>query len=249
MFTISVKDDMQRVLRQLSNFDRRQVPFVIAKALTATAKDAKADLVAVLPRVFDNPTPYTMNSIYFTTASKQNLTAIVGIKDQATSGTPAAKYLQPEITGGGRRIKRIERFLTGKGILPAGMAVVPVKDAQLDAYGNVKRADYGKIISRLSKQSASAAAGKRTRRTKTGAGGKLFVNVPGVNGGSKHLAAGVWERTSFAQGSSIRPLLLFVEIPRYRARFDFTGTVGNTVRKQFQQRLNEAMQFAIATSR
>lgn len=249
MFTVSVKDDMQRVLRQLDNFDRRQVPFVIAKALTATAQDAKKDLVAVLPRIFENPTPYTMNSIFVSGANKQRLEAIVGFKDTASNGTPAAKYLQPEITGGGRRIKRIERYLSGKGILPNGMAVVPAAGAQIDAYGNVKRADYGKIISRLARQSNAATTGKRTRRTKTGSGGQLFVNIPGRKGSNPKLPAGVWERTSFAQGSAIKPMLLFVEIPRYRARFDFTGTVTKTIRQQFQQRLNEAIELAIATSR
>lgn len=250
MFSISVKDDMQRVLRQLDNFDRRQAPFVIAKALTATARDAKSDLVAILPRVFDNPTPYTMNSIYTQTATKQKLESVVGIKSQGSGGTPAAKYLQPGITGGQRRIKRIERFLTGKGILPTGMAVVPARDAQLDAYGNVRRADYGRIISRLNKQSAAATSGRKTRRTKTGSGGQLFVNIQGSSkGNNKNLASGIWERTSFARGSAIKPLLLFVEIPRYRARFDFTGTVAKTVRSNFQQRLNEALQYAIATTR
>lgn len=249
MLSISVQDDIKQVLRKLDTFDKRQMPFAIAKALTATALEAKKDLIAVLPRVFDKPTPYTLNSTYIVGAKKQKLEAVVGFKDQATSGTPAAKYLQPEITGGGRRIKRIERFLTSKGILPDGMAVVPVKGAQLDAYGNVKRTDYGRIISRLSKQAASAATGKRTRRTKTGAGGKLFVNVAGQKGSIPNLADGVWERTSFAMGSAIKPVLLFVSIPNYRARFDFKGTVIKSVRQNFQTKFNEAIEQAQATAR
>lgn len=237
MITISVKDDMMRVLKKLDALSRRQIPFIVARALTDTARDAKKDLVAIMPRVFDNPTPYTLNSIYVTSANKQTLEAVVGIKDQASKGTPAAKYLQPEITGGGRRIKRVERLLSGKGILPAGMAVVPVKDTALDSYGNVKRSEYGSIIRRLEKQSISKASGKRTRKTKNGT---LFVP-----NSSSTLAPGVWQRN----GVGIRPLLLFVQVPKYRARFDFAGTVSKTVRSTFQKRLDEAIAFALATSR
>lgn len=249
MLTVSVKDNIKQALRGLANFDTRQIPFVVAKALTNTAQDAKKDLVAVMPRVFDRPTPYTLNSLYVSPARKQRLEAVVKLKDEAFKGTPASKYLAPAISGGDRNIKRVERLLTGRGILPAGMAVVPGSGAQLDQYGNISRGQYSKILSQLkantdSYQNETAASRKRKgSRAKTQ--GRYFVAAPG---GGK-LPLGVWARFGFSKGSAIKPVLLFVDIPKYRKQFDFFGVVQNTIRQKFTDHLDEAMRYALATSR
>jgi len=247
MFTVSVKDDIKQALRKLDNFSPRQIPFVVAKALTNTAQNSKKDLIDVMPRVFDRPTPYTLNSLYVKPATKQSLEAIVKLKDDTYKGTPASKYLGPQIFGGNRNIKRFERLLTGRGILPAGMAVMPAAGAELDQYGNMKRGQFSKILSQLQAntdfyQNETAASRKRKGRKVTS---RYFVGAPG---GGK-LPLGIYARYGFAQGSAIKPVMLFVEVPKYRNRFDFQGIVVSTIKRKFSDNLTEAMQFALNTSR
>jgi hypothetical protein len=247
MFTVSVDSNIKQALRKLDNFDRRQMPFVIAKALTATAKDSQAAIIGALPRVFENPTPYTLNGTYVKTATKQRLEATVKLKDESFKGTPANKYLGPSIFGGQRNVKRVERLLTARGILPAGMSVVPGDAAQLDAYGNMTRGQFSKILSQLKANTdryQNETTASRKRKSKTSRG-RYFAGAPA---GGK-LPQGVWERTSFAKGSAIRPILIFVNVPSYRKQFDFFGLVNQTIRNKFEQRLVEAMQYAMATSR
>lgn len=247
MFTVSVDSDIKQALRLLDNFDRRQIPFVVAKALTKTAQDSQRAIKEAMPRVFENPTPYTLNGTFVKPATKQRLEATVKLKDESFKGTPANKYLGPSIFGGQRNIKRVERLLTGRGILPAGMSVVPGEGAKLDQYGNISRGQFSKILAQLKAntdrhQNESIASRKRKSR-KTAA--RYFAGAPA---GGK-LPEGVWERTSFARGSAIKPILLFVNVPSYRKQFDFFGLVNSTIRTKFEQRLREAMDFAIATSR
>lgn len=247
MFTVNVDSDIKQALRRLDNFDRRQIAFVVAKALTATAKDSQEAIRDAMPRVFEKPTPYTLNGTYVKPATKMNLEATVKLKDESFKGTPANKYLGPSIFGGQRNIKRVERLLTGRGILPAGMSVVPGEGAKLDAYGNMTRGQFSKILSQLKAntdqyQNESAASRKRKSRKSAA---RYFAGAPA---GGK-LPAGVWERTSFARGSAIKPILLFVNVPSYRKQFDFFGLVNQTIRNKFDQRLREAMEYAMATSR
>ncbi len=247
MFTVSVKDDIKSALRRLDNFDRRQIPFVIAKALTATAQDSQTAIKQALPRVFDNPTPYTMNGTFVKSATKARLEATVKLKDESFKGTPANKYLGPSIFGGQRNVKRIERLLTGRGILPAGMAVVPGEGAKLDAYGNMSRGQFSKILSQLKANTdryQNETVASRKRKSKNSKG-RYFAGAPA--GG--RLPEGVWERTSFARGTAIKPVLIFVNVPSYRKQFDFFGLVDKTIKSKFEQRLIEAMRYAMATSR
>ena len=235
MIVVSVKDDIQALKKRLGAFDSRQIPFVIAKALTNTAQDAKKSLREQLPRVFDRPTPYTLNSLYVAPASKQRLEATVKLKDQAGGkGTPANKYLAPSIFGGVRNVKRVERLMSAKGILPDGMTIAPGSGAKLDSYGNLARSQYGAIISQLGGQSIAATKRKRKQAA------RFFV--PGE---TSKLTPGVWAR----EGAGIKPVVFFVSVPQYRKQFDFFGDINKTIQARFGQNLTAAMDYALATSR
>lgn len=247
MFTVSVKDNIKDVVRKLGAWDSSQIPFATAKALTRTAQDASKNLKQTIAHSFDRPTPYTLNSLYVSPATKQRLEATVKLKDDTSKGTPANKYLAPSIWGGQRNIKRVERLLSARGILPAGMSVVPGSGAKLDQYGNVSRGQYSKILAQLQAnndvyQNESIASRKRKAKKSSG---RYFVGQPG--GGKS--PAGVWERTSFSKGSAIKPVLLFVKTPSYHKQFAFFETVEKTIHNRFETNFREAMQQAIATKR
>jgi hypothetical protein len=149
---ISVSHDLAALTGTLTRAQKEQLPFAIALALTETGKDVKDAAVAEMTRVFDRPTPFTLNSLFLKAATKQRLQAIVWFKDFAPKGTPAAEYLAPEIYGGGRRDKRSERLLQARGLMPRGWRLVPGVGLKLDQYGNISRADMVKILSALNAQ-------------------------------------------------------------------------------------------------
>ncbi|MDA8230162.1 MAG: hypothetical protein M0006_02365 [Magnetospirillum sp.] len=123
---IRIKVDAKALERQLDDFARKQVPFATAKALTATAKMVQGAEKSAIRKIFDNPTPFTVNAVVVRPATKASLQAAVLVKDIA------AAYLEPYEDGG-------DHYLGGKrGLL------VP-KNVSVNQYGNLPRAALARL--------------------------------------------------------------------------------------------------------
>lgn len=224
---------------------RTQAPAELAKALTFTAERVQARLREEIAKTFDSPTEYTLNSLRKKTAIASNLTAYVWVKDEAgKGGTPAIRFLGPEIYGGLRGQKGFERGLQGAGILPAGWIAVPSKAVQLDANGNVPRSLYRQVLSQLRVQRVGGhesrtggAADDKKKRAKTIArqGGEFFAGRPGGKG-SKH-PLGIWFRQGISfddhKQSIVSPIFIFLEKAKYNKRFRFFEVAQEAVDKHF----------------
>lgn len=222
-FVVKGKEELFANFRE---FSERRAAAAIATALTRTALDVKRGLLQQLPKVFDRPTPYTLNSLYTRPATAQRLQASVYFKDDAAAsnqGTPATKYLMPEVTGGQRRTKRFEVALQAAGALPKGWFTVPGAGANIDRYGNLTA---GQIIQILSQLRITMLSGftrnmsfdaRKAIAAQRRAGGRFFVVPPGV----KTLAPGIYMRELI--GRNITPVVIFVRQANYKARFDFDG--------------------------
>jgi hypothetical protein len=259
--------NISQVLTTFDRVKRDQVPFALAKALTRTVGKAKQREQEGIRDSFDRPTRYTLNSVYSTPATKAKLEATVGIKDGlATSkGTPASKYLAPEVYGGGRRVKRFERALLAAGLmLPGYYAVVPSKGswaAKIDAYGNIPASFVVRLLSYLQAFSEVGSKANMTRanreklakikRSKKGyktiGGVVYFVSYgPGRN---QHLPAGIWAKRG-THGADVAPVILFVkDAPTYRPRFRFYGIAEQSIRNNFNRYFQESLAQAMATDR
>lgn len=246
MITISVKHDLDDLVRKLK-VRADQVPFATAVALTRTAQIAQARIENAFPEVFDRPTPYTMKALYLKPATKTRLEALIKLKDDAGKGTPAAKYLLAQITGGRRRYKRLESALYARGILPEGYYAVPGQGAQMDAYGNMNRGQVVKVLSALG--AAERVSGFMANRTE--ASKKRRKNLPEyfVAPVGGHLYPGVYQRFKFAMGSAIKPILVFVKPPEYKKRLPFQEIVSRTVDTEFPYEFEKAARAAMATAR
>lgn len=242
---ISIKDDLEKLKRQLTAIEREQLPFAASLSMNITAKSAKSDEIEEMKRVFDRPTPFTLNSLYIKPSTKTDLRVTLGLKDDVFKGTPANKYLGAEVYGGERRMKRFERALQARGYLPAGMVAVPGAGAKLDAYGNISRAQVVQILSALRAFGEQGYFANRAY-TRKGAGkrAEFFVGRPG--GGRGPL--GIWQRTSFAVGSSVKPVLIFVRSTPYRVRFRFFDVARATFEREWAKQFAYALQFALSTS-
>ncbi|MPS27573.1 MAG: hypothetical protein E2576_11070 [Alcaligenaceae bacterium] len=266
--SIGLRSNIDRIMAETAQAARQHLPFATARALTRVAGEIKVAERAEMARKFDRPTSYTLNSLYVRPATKQNLVARVWLKDDTSKGTPATKYLLPQVEGGGRNGKRFERALQSRGVLPKDWYAIPGDAAQLDAFGNMAASQIRLLLSYF--QAAEATAGYKgnmtARRKAAIAKGNAKRGVRGVvyfvsygkgmrsgdgswkHGRMQHLPAGIWQRTSFgAWGSAIKPVMLFVRRAAYRRRFDFYGVATRIAAARFEAVFRESLRDAMGS--
>lgn len=245
---------LKEVIANIEGLARTQIPYAAMKALNKVSQDVKDAEVKQMSQSLDRPTPYTLNSLYIKYATKANLSSELGYKDKSQSGkgNPAANWMQPEVEGGKRNAKRFEVALQRIGVLPKGMYVVPGAACQLDAYGNIPAGLIVQILSYFQalgeqgyrgnmKPEKIAALAKGSKRTKT-MGFEYFVSYgKGTWSGRQHLPAGIYKRIGFAQGSAIKPIMMFVKAPSYQKRFPFYEIAQKTINQMLLPRFDEAL--------
>lgn len=233
-----VAEGVEQAKAELARYEK-QIPFATALGLTRTAEIAKRAIEDEMRNVFDRPTRWTLNSLRLFPAKKDNLQARVWMKNEADKSVPATRWLNPQIEGGARQDKRVEKLLRDRGILPAGKYVVPGRDAKLNSFGNLGRGQIQKLLSGLGAQfdkyqnstdSARSAANKRA----------FFVLGRGDN------AVGIAQRTG---KRSVKLILAFVSRPRYSQRLDFYGVGERVVTENLNREFAKALQQALATAR
>lgn len=259
MVTIDIRNNFPSVKRLLGE-QQRQMPFAVALALTRTAQDVRKAEQAEMRSVFDRPTPFTLNALFVKPATKVTLTAEVWVKD---SERPK-HYLLPQISGGDRALKRFEQLLVQRGVMRAGERAVPGGGATRDSYGNVSRGQIVKILSQLqafnlagATANASTAKRSKTKRAReayfvsTGVGTHPFGGRSWSKGRMKQtLPRGVWVRKPHGVlGSTVSPVLLFVNKATYRKRFKFEEVALSTISRVLPGHLDAAMARALATAK
>ena len=238
---ISIKSDIDKLKKDLTTLQKKQIPAATQWALNGTAKKVKAAEQREIKRVFNSPTRFTVNSLWIKWARKSKLEALVKLKDEAYKGNPAAKYLQSEIEGGARRHKGFEKLLIAKGQMPRNMYAIPSRTIKKNQYGNVSNGVIQKILSGLSSQrDVYQNARKGSSRSKTL--GKYFAGIVG----STH---GIWDVARLHKG---QPALLFLFVtgaPNYRKRFDFQRVAQKTIKTVFTREFDKSLKKALATAR
>jgi hypothetical protein len=245
MLAININDNgtVQAAINALTDLQRRQLPFASARAITKTAIQAKAELREEMARVFDRPTPFALNSLRIQSATKTRLEARVWLKDEwsvGSKGTPATKYLAPEIFGGGRGQKSMERALHQAGILPSGMVCVPAINAELDAYGNLPPGQIVQMLSSLGVMQDIWARQTRRSMRRHRTPSEFFVMTQ-----RNHVPFGIYRR----KGSVVKPFIHFVKAPRYQPRFEFFDVAQKVVDRDLARNFNESMRQALETAR
>ncbi len=242
MITLDVKTDIAQALAKFAKLEPRQLPFIVSVAMNRTMRRIKDDERKEMARVFDRPTPFTLNSLATQVATKQKLEASIRLKDFAGKGVPASKYLAPEIYGGKRPYKRFERALAAAGLLPDGLYAVPAQGVVLDAYGNLKGSYLTRILSylRASSDPTQNRATRQRRKTK-GKPQQFFA----ITDASHRLPMGIYERS----GGRIHMVIAYVKAPTYTERFKFYQVGQETTSRYLVEELRIAAAQALATSR
>jgi hypothetical protein len=247
---VSIQNNFPDVAQRLRLLGR-QAPFVAAVSLTRSVKDGQAAIKEEAPRAFDRPTSYTLNSTFLKPATKTRLEARVWVKDQAFGkGTPADRFLLPEIYGGMRGQKGMERLLQSNGMMKSGWYAIPAAGAQIDGNGNVKRSQIVQILSQLKLQrgagSESRASGStRSNRTIARQGVTYFVLAKKHRG----LEPGIYLKRKFGHGSAVRPVFIFVPSVLYRPRLRFHEVGEKRIRDRFPVHFDTEWTKAVAQAR
>ena len=262
MMTINVTTNFSQVTAALATA-RKQVPFAMALALNRTGEAAIKEVQQDMRAQFDRPTPYFMRSLRLIRASKaqSKIEATVWFKDKtARSINGEDSIVLPHVFGGDRQLKPMELRLQSAGLLPVGWRVVPGGGADLDSFGNMSRGQVSQLLNVLNtyKEAGYNKANDATRarlargNVKKGTYGFVYwVNPALRRNGTKgsHLPPGVYKRVATAFGSSLKPVLIFVNRTRYKKRLDFFGIVGRSVSKNFGREFDVAFGRALSTAR
>lgn len=247
---INIQNNFPQVAARLQELGR-QAPFVAAVTLTRSMQDAQAAIKSEAQRAFDRPTAYALNGTFLKPAKKTDLEARVWVKDNvASKGTPADRFLLPQIYGGSRGQKGMERLLQRSGLMQSGWYAVPAAGAQLDGNGNVKRGQITQILSQLKLQRGAgfesrATGSARSNRTIARQGVTYFALAKPHRG----LQPGIYLKRKFAHGSAVKPVFIFVSSVQYRPRLRFFEVGTATVNAQFPRHFETAWRRAVATAR
>lgn len=238
MITIKL-EGFNELKSKLGDLARNQLPFALAKTLTATAKGIETRLQAEMASVFKSPSPYVKRATFVQPASKSNLSAVVGIKDMKPSGGTAPSVLLKEhFTGGLRGHKPFEKALEAMGAMPAGYRAIPASGMKLDSYGNPSKRMIVEMLGALrSSMSIWKWRGKKARLV-----GYFVIQV----GDKSHLHPGVYYRPN---RGALLCMFIFVQQAAYRKAINLDQLAVDVVAKKLQGNFEVAFANAVETAR
>jgi hypothetical protein len=220
-------DKLNRIFRDLE-----QHPSIMRKAITFALDDTAEGLrqaeVMEMEVVFKSPRKYTLGSLYAVKARGDNsLKAGLAWKEFGGS-IPAYKYIAPNVFGGGRRMKRHELALQGKGILPEGSMTAQGRSYPKDDSGDITGGQYTRMLAELDAL-PNTPGGQKSKTKKRADSMRFFVYKPK----GAQFPVGIAE----PNGDGIRIMLRFIQPPTYKPIFDYYGVADDYVRINFPKQL------------
>ncbi len=252
MTTVQIRVDTRQA-QALFATARSQVPFALAKTLTALAGDGKDHLVAKLPSAFDRPTAFTLRGVFTKRAEKATPVAEVYFPESdPAQGKGLREYIRPGARGASQRSqKRTEFLLTKMGYLPAGWVLTPgsYTRGKLDGFGNVPGSYYKQVIRSLGIKNTKGppkppSRASQARAAKLGVASEFFAVAPGANTSGKNggwLPSGIYRRAG-PGGKRLVQYFKFSARARYRARINVLAEVQGAVQQNAQRRWGEAVE-------
>lgn len=224
--------------RSLNNLKTSQLPFAAANALTQAAHKVREAERVEMQRVFDRPTPFTLNAFQVVPARKNNLVAEVRYKD--VMPYTGKHFLEVQAEGGPRPMTGFERLLSRADIGAGDFAgVIPARTATRDAYGNWSGGERQRVLSALQAQRDTFQNTTDRSRRRNARRAEYYV---GKRGGM----TGVFR----SQGDEDTLILVFLRrSPLYQKRFDFYGVARRTMAEVYPSLFATALQRAMATAR
>ncbi len=237
---MDIRSNVREFMRSLSAVEREQLPFAMSLAINMTADQVIRDNQGEMQSRLDRPTRFTLNSQRKTFATRRNPSSTISFKRFST-GTSPGVYMRAIIEGGPRGQKAFELAMERKGLLDRGMRLVPGRDARPNAYGNLTRATYTRIIRGAGP--SNTRTGRQMPRVQ-GSGAGTYFTVTARD--SSALPPGVWQRMASGR---LRQILRAVPSASYSKIFDWPELSAQSARKRFPFNMERAMAQALRTAR
>lgn len=210
---------LPRVLANLTEYGKNQIPFAVSLMLNDTARDVQAAESRGVTETFDRTKPFTRNAFAVSYSNKNNLVARVFAKDIQS------RYLKPQVEGGRRDFKTFEERFAATG---RPKVALPGAAAKLDQFGNITKAQIKKI-----------ARDMNTNETAK----RFFKGVPKGLGKPD----GIYARVN--ENHKIVPLMVFATDAQYEKRFKFSEIGHATVTEQYEKNMRAAWERAIRSAK
>jgi hypothetical protein len=208
--------ELDGLVKQLERLNERGISFATGRATNNVAFKIRDGWKERAAEVFDRPTRFTSHSALVRRATRANPFARVFIRDEAGEGIAPQVYLQQQVLGGERRLKRHESALRSMGLLPTGFRAVPGNGLRLDRHGNVPGRTIKAILDELSKAPNTGDRGLFALRA---AHGKLLP--------------GIYRRRQKRAGERfVTPLIIFVKAGRYTPRLEIFDYARDVMRRE-----------------
>ena len=226
----------------------KQAAYAASRALTTTAYAINDRLKKDMASTFKGgATAYTLRAFSVTKADKATLTATVALRTD-TQGAALAynKALGHLFTGGPRKYKKLEGWLRGRRLLPAGLTIAPGAGMPVDSYGNMRRAALTEMLGVIGAQLTNLQVYRRTGAGKAQKAVGYFVILPGSKGGHH---PGIYKRMQTGTSSAITPMVLYVNPANYRKFIDLDKLGREVVAQKFQPAFDAELARALANAK
>jgi len=189
---IKVSINSREVRKMLATYPK-QAKRALEISLDKTAYEIRDAVKSEMKRVFDRPTPYTLNSLKVTRTKNHNMKAYVWFKDPERM---SQHYLVPQVEGGTRKYKGFERAL-------GDQMFVPGKGAKMTPFGNIQPGQIRQILSvlKLAERAGGYQANITAKSAKRNSKQRDFVYL--MNGSGK-LPPGIYERVATTKRVALR---------------------------------------------
>lgn len=244
---------IEEATKRLTRIEKKQIPFATSLAINSLLGSLSSGTGGLpkrgvlqkqktaMRKQLHKPLPYTVNA-FFVRSSRKDKTPVegfIGFREFSGKGTPAHKYLTPNIQGGKRRQKRHEVRLKQIGVLGSNQGTAPGRDAQVNARGNLSGAFYTRTLAAVGALGGDSSTARSRKRNRSVRGHYIAYK-----GGR---AVGIRRRAN-GQARSLQ-LLNFINLPTYRAIYDYEGVARDFVRRSGSSRFVKALKFALRTAK
>lgn len=243
---IEIEFDAEKIIGQITELQKVQIPRAGAIALNAAAYAATQELKEQAKNRFNNPVPLTYNSFLYKKAEPENLQAKVFIRDDVPKGNSPSRYLLPQIYGGIHYRTRFQRALgytvdpdNGGPILAPNRIMVPTGSqfVRRNMYGNMSPGQYTQILSGLRGESSAGNKTVKSNRSRNKTSTRYFYmnrEMIDENPNMRSKTPGIF----MLRNGQLSKLMTETGLPNYSGKFPFRDIAEATARQEFSKKFS-----------
>ncbi len=145
---LTIETNIEEIKKQFKELSDKNIDFAVLNTINETTQLIKEEVAKELQSKVDRPTRYTLNSLTYKKANRQQQYSVFGFKEGNSKARSASKYLKNLIDGSSNRnLKAFEKAM-GKN----SRYYLVDENIKTNANGNISIATIRRIIQEISKE-------------------------------------------------------------------------------------------------